>query len=189
MKSPFCLAVEDAFGFLQQVHGFQLIERGRASVVYATAVVELSFFHDDQRSFEVSLSVRLRGEVAQSFFSFDEILSSLKVPACERPVGYSADTIKAVQRLLQEMAEIMKRYAGFLLEGDPESWRVLVEQRRTDCIAYAAAVSLAQAKQVADAAWALRDYPKVVVALEAVEALLGKSDASRLAYARRVVSR
>ena len=74
------------------------------------------------------------------------------------------------------------------LNADPDAWVKLGEQRRSDCIAYAATTKMAHAKRAADEAWVAKDYQKVVAALEAVASELGKADAAKLAYAKRAVS-
>jgi len=187
MSSPFSSDVEVTFAFLERMHGFRLIERGRSTVVYTTATLQVSLFYDDQRSFEVSLGLSRQDQQSDPPFSFDELLRFLKVPFTEWPNGYSARTIDTARKIVEKMAVIISRYAGRLLEGDVDSWNRLEEQRRAECIAYAATTNMAQAKRIADAAWASHDYQKVVSALEAVEEELGKTDAAKLAYARRAV--
>jgi hypothetical protein len=185
MSSSFCAFVEDLFAFLEREHCFRIIEQGRSIVVYANESLGVALYYDDQRSFEVSLGLSQRGNPSQPAFSFDEMLRSLNVPANEWPIGYAATTLDAAQKLIGKMAGITSRYAVRLLQGDADSWRQLEEQRRADCVAYSAATNMTHAKRIADAAWSAHDYKKVVSALEAVEAHLGKTDAAKLAYARQ----
>jgi hypothetical protein len=189
MNTMFSTAVENAFSFLEQLHRFKVIKRTRNTVIYATEVVEVSFFYDDQRSFEVSLGLSLICRPSQLVFSFEEILQFLNVQANEWATGYAARTQEEIARILARMSEIMTCHATKLLEGNNDDWSRLAEQRRNNCLAYAEATSLAQAKRTADVAWASHDYQKVVSALEGVEAKLGKADVAKLAYARRSLAK
>lgn len=189
MSSSFGASVQDHFAFLEREHGFRILEQGRSTVVYANESLRVALYYDDQRSFEVSLGLSQRGNPSQPAFSFDEVLRSLDVPANEWPTGYAVTTLDAAQKLVGKMAGITSRYAVRLLQGDAESWHELEEQRRADCVAYAAKTNMTHAKRIADAAWSAHDYKKVVLALEAVEAHLGKIDAGKLAYARQQLAR
>lgn len=183
--SEFFSIVDETFGDLARSHGFCLVEQGRARVIYESRVCVLSLGHDDQRSFEVVLALAARSEPNQPAFTFDEILRSQTVPVSRWPQGYSAHDFQSVRKLLQEMADIMGRYAVPLLEGESEAWSRLVGQRRADCIEYANTVAVRQAKQAADIAWAARDYAKVVDELKIIQSRLSKADLAKLEYARK----
>ncbi len=183
--SEFFSMVDATFADLARSHGFCLVEQGRVSVVYESRVCVLSLGHDDQRSFEVGISLASKSEPNQPAFTFEEILRSQSVPVSRWPQGYSARDPQHVRRLLEEMADIMGRYALPLLEGDSVAWSRLASQRRTDCIEYANATALRHARQAAEIAWASRDYAKVVEALQRVRPQLGKADLAKLDYAMK----
>jgi hypothetical protein len=185
----FSTAVENAFGFLEKTHGFKVIKQTHNTVVYTTEVVEVSLFHDDQRSFEVGLGLSLISRSIQLVFSFEEILQFFNVPANERPAGYSARTQIEIRRILAMISEIMTGHASKLLDGNDDDWNRIIEQRRSNCFAYAAATSLIQAKRIVDVAWASHDYKKVVSVLEGFEEKLGKAEVAKLAYARRTLAK
>jgi len=185
MSSPFCEIVEHAFDFLERKHDFQIIERSRTAVVYESKAVRAVLFYDDQRSFEVSLGLSLKNNSSQPAFSFEEILRSLNVPPVEWPSGYAAQKLDIAGRIIKKMADIMSRYSVRLLQGDPDSWSLLAEQRWTDCIAYAATTNLTQAKRTADAAWAEKDFGKVVRVLAPLQEHLNPSDLKKLEYAKK----
>lgn len=180
--------VEKAIDGLVLKHSFQVTERGRSLIVFETTKVEMMLSYDDQRSFEVGLGLSLKINPAQPAYSFDELLRALNVQGNEWSTGYAARDVEAAERIIKKMAGILERHATLLLDADPDVWVKLGEQRRSDCIAYAAATKLAHAKRVADEAWVAKDYQKVVVALEAVASELGKADTAKLAYAKRAVS-
>lgn len=188
MSNSFGSIVEEAFGFLNLNYGFRPVEKERATVVYESLAIFVSLFYDDQRSFEVSLGLGRKCDLNPSY-TFEEILRSQSVPLALWPSGYSAKTLSDAQILIEKMSEIIASYAVPLLEGDAASWARITEQRRGDCETYAAATSLANAKRAASAAWAAKDYPKVVEALEAVETSLSKTDSTKLAYAKQAISR
>lgn len=180
--------VEEAMSSIVLKHGFQVTERGRSLIAFDTAKVEMALSYDDQRSFEVGLGLNLKSNLRQPAYSFDELLRALNVPASEWSTGYAARDVEAAETIVRKMAGILERHAARLLDADPEAWAKLGEQRRSDCIAYAAATKMAHAKRAADEAWMAKDYQKVVAAFETVESELGKADAAKLAYARRAVS-
>ena len=181
--------VEKAMGGLALKHGFQVTERGRSLIAFETTKVEMALSYDDQRSFEAGLGLSLKIDPpAQPSYSFDELLRALNVPANEWSTGYAARDVQAAETIVKKMAGILERHAALLLNADPDAWVKLGEQRRSDCIAYAATTKMAHAKRAADEAWVAKDYQKVVAALEAVASELGKADAAKLAYAKRAVS-
>lgn len=188
MNSQFCAAVEKQMSDLILKHGFQVTERGRSSITFETAKVEMALSYDDLRSFEVGLGLGLKINATQPAYSFDELLRALNVPSNEWSTGYTAKGIEAAETIIKKMASILGLHASRLLDADPDAWVKLVEQRRSDCIAYAKTTKMAHAKQAADEAWAVEDYLKVIAALESVESELGKTDAAKLAYAKRAVS-
>lgn len=175
-------------GGLVSKHGYQVIERGRAFIALETAKVKVALSYDDRRSFEVSLVLILKTNPAQPAYSFDELLRGLSVPATEWSTGYAARDVDAAEAIIKRMAGILDRHAARLLDAEPDAWVKLVDQRRADCITYAATAKMTQAKHAADEAWLAKDYQKVIAALESVESELGKADAAKLAYARRAVS-
>jgi hypothetical protein len=188
MSSPFCTAVRKAMGDLVLKHGFQVIERGRSLLTFETNKVELALSYDDQRSFEVSIGVRLKPNSAEPAYSFDELLRIQNVPANEWSTGYAARNVEATEMIIQRIVDILDRHAAPLLDADPDAWARLDEQRRSDCIAYASTTRMAHAKWVADEAWVAKDYRKVVATLEAVESELDQTNAAKLAYAKRAIS-
>lgn len=188
MSSPFCTMVEKAMGGLVLKHGFQVTERGRSVIAFETAKVEMALSYDDHRSFEVGLGLSLKTKPTQPAYSFDELLRALDVPASEWSTGYAARDVEAAEVIVKRIVGILELRADRLLDGDPGVWMQLDNQRRSDCIAYAAATNVAHARRMADEAWIAKDYQKVVAALEAVESELGKVDAARLAYAKRTIS-
>jgi hypothetical protein len=188
MNSPFCTAVEKAFEGLVVKHGFQVTERGRSVIAYETPKMRVVLSHDDQRSFEVGIGLSAKADPPQPAYSFDELLNALQVPDSDGITGYAARDAEAAEAILKRMADILNRHATRLLDGDPDAWTKLFEQRRSDCLAYAAATRLVQAKEVADEAWAAQDYQKFVLGLADVEPQLGKTYAAKLAYARRTIA-
>ncbi len=188
MSSPFCIMVEKAMCSLVLRHGFQVAERGRSVIAFETAKVEMVLSYDDQRSFEVGLGLKLKTNPTQPAYSFDELLRALIVPVNEWSTGYAARDVAAAEMIVKKMASIMERHAERLLNADLEAWIKLWEQRRSDCIAYAAETKMTHAKRTADEAWIARDFQKFVAALETVESELGKADVAKLAYAKRSIS-
>lgn len=187
MITYFSIRARNAFGFLTK-HGFQIIEDEYASVVYRSSVCEVTLFYDDQRSFEVSLNIARLYPVDKPSFSFEEILRAQSVPKNEWPTGYSARTLDDAALLVEQMAKIFRAYAIQLIEGDTYAWKRIEDQRKIDCLNYAKETRLNHARSQADAAWAKRDYARVIVALESVDVVwLSKSELAKLTYARRNV--
>lgn len=185
MSRSFPALVRDAFGFLAG-NGFEVVREERALVVYRSDACEVSLFYDDQRSFEISLGVSRLNPPDTPSFSFEEILRAQGVPPDEWPGGYAARTLNDASALLEQIGRILHRHALQLLNGDKGAWRQLEAQRKADCLEYAKETRLRQARSQAEAAWAKRDYPKVIAALESVEsAWLSKAELAKLDYARR----
>ena len=188
MSGSFCAAVESMFDTLVLKHGFRVTKFGRNLIALDSANVGIEFFYDDLRSFKVVLALRHKSHLeAQPAYSFDELLRALNVPANEWSTGYSASTDDAAATIVKRMIGILERHAVRLLDADPASWVNLSEQRRADCIAYAATTKMVHIKRVADEAWASKNYRQVVRELEAAESELGKVDAAKLAYAKRIL--
>ena len=189
MITSFSSFVRRAFDFLVERHGFKVIQEQRALVTYQSSMCEISLFYDDQRSFEVGLGIAGCQLTDNPPFSFDEILRAQNVPESEWPMGYSARTVEDASELLDKIAVLISRYAVELVEGHQPAWERLIEQRKSDCIRYTKETNHRLAKAKANDAWAVRDYIKVIEALEGVDvAWLGKADLAKLEYARRAVA-
>lgn len=185
MSLSFSSLVRGSYGILTQL-GFNIVKEERALVVYRSGACEVSLFYDDQRSFEVSLGIARLEPVDDPSFSFEEVLRAQHVPQSEWPTGYSARTLEDAGLILEQMGRILGRYASALLNGDQSEWQRLEAQRKADCLGYAKETRLRQARAQAEAAWAKRDYAKVVAALQSVESgWLSKAELAKLDYARR----
>lgn len=187
--SEFSDIVEQTFGNLARLQGFRMVKQGRTVVAYRSRACEITFSHDDQRSFEVFVGIRLLDKDLGPDFSIDEIIRAMSVPTELRPQGYAVQGNDQARRLLERVISILSIYGQQLLRGDSEAWASLIDQRDSDCIRYAEETSLRQSLQRADEAWKARDYAKVAALLCAVRHLLGESDLARLDFSENQLSR
>jgi hypothetical protein len=183
--SEFSDIVEQTFGDLARLQDFEMVEQGRTAATFRSQVCEITFSHDDQRSFEVFVGIRLLNRDLGPDFSIDEIARATSVPLELRPQGYAAQGSEQARKLLERVTSILSIYGQPLLRGDSEAWASLISQRDSDCIRYEEETSLRQSLQRADEAWKARDYAKVAALLRTVRHLLGKSDRARLDYSEK----
>ena len=186
--SEFSDIVEQTFGDLARLQGFKIVEQGRTVVAYRSRACEITFSHDDQRSFEVFVGIRLLNKDLGPDFSIDEIIRARSVPTELRPQGYAAQGNDQARRLLERVISVLSIYGQQLLRGDSEAWASLIDQRDSDCIRHAEEMSLRQSLQRADEAWKARDYTKVAELLRSVSHLLGASDLARLDFSEKQLS-
>jgi hypothetical protein len=97
-----------------------------------------------------------------------------------------AETREAVQTLVPKMAELVRRYAGPFLRGDPDAFRTLREINRK---AYAVWEEQhrrnAEKRHQATVAWQAKDFERVVDLYESVLEDLNELERAALAEARR----
>jgi hypothetical protein len=179
-----CIATE-TFDRLAARHDLTLVERERAAVVYESAVCRIYLGYDDQRSFEVGLSLSQNGGAVQPGFNFDEIMRAQAVPSHLWVQGYSARDPQHVRRLLEQMEKIISEYAAPLLDGNRMAWVNLENRRQADCIEYEEEVKMRRVQEDLDKAWNARDYAKVAKVLEGIESKLSGSDLGKLKYAKK----
>lgn len=188
MSSRFHMAVRKAFSFLELKYDFHYIESGQATVIYNNNNVDVAIFYDDQRSFEVSLSLHNSGNPEQPPYNFDELLRVLNVPNALWPFGYSVVAWTDVEQLILKMASITNLYVANALMINDSLWKDLAENRRNESIICAKNTTLDNARIRAGEAWKRKDYKQVIESLDNVKYSLGAADLAKLNYSRRMMS-
>jgi len=184
MNSAFNLLARTAFEFLEKEEGFRIVEERPNRVRFESNRVAFAAAWDEGKSFEAFFGMGLLGN-SGPLFDAGEILKSCEVPHQEWPSGYQITDTDALGRLVQRVADLLRRYCVGLLNGRASDWENLETSRRTQCKQYAHDRGLTLARNDAQAAWNQRNYSEVVRTLEPWAAHLGDVDRHRLEYARK----
>jgi hypothetical protein len=187
MKTDFHLALEECFHTVAAEYSFRMSAFTKNSATFDNGDIVLSLGYDDQRSFEVYLTMARRRDTRHPSFTFEEILRSAGADISSLPYGYCASSQTEALRLINTMIKLLCEYARGLLNSEETAWLAIFEQRRKDSEAYFLTKNLDSARHHADAAWKKRDYVSFVSHLEPLRHALTDTEARKLDYAIRHV--
>jgi hypothetical protein len=181
----FTAAAEDAFRFLVEDFGFQLVCRETTFVRYESRATFVNIYHG-RSSYEIGIEVGPRAEVPgqeEEKFMLGDILET-----CGEPGGAAfrqAGTREEVSRYLYELAALAKKYAVAAFRGEKEFFLHLRETQTRLSHEFLLAHTLRRARSVASEAFGRGDYRRVVAELRPFSRYLDEEDGRRLAEAER----
>jgi hypothetical protein len=79
-----------------------------------------------------------------------------------RHVMFQVSSAEGVQKFVPKLAYLVQKYAAPFLEGDPEAYRAVLEERQRASVRYLNEDRLGEAREKAEAAWHVKDYTQVV---------------------------
>ncbi len=176
------------FCFLEK-QGFSRSEQCPTQITYLSSVVRLDILFDTNRSFELDVTICLDAHLlsrpSEPSFNLGEILRAAAAPEAARFRCVQITTQSSLELFLSEMAKLVRKYGGKLLEADMAEFHRLAQRREDECQKYADETNLNRARNASADAWKKRDYVAVVKALSSVAAeLLSESDKKRLIIAK-----
>jgi hypothetical protein len=181
----FIEAVKLNFAFVK-MFGLEVVEEENWLVRYQSGKVALSILHEIA-SFELYV-VFNRVKFPKENFDLDELLNWMqrsdkleKVPVA----NYQTSSRESVQKFVPLLAELVKQYAGPLLQGDAAVYEALRKQQSFDAAAYTKEVSLRAVRRNAEVAWQHKDYETLASLFKDIRSDLTPSEVKKLQYAER----
>jgi len=99
--------------------------------------------------------------------------------------GHQASTVESLSVVLKQLASLTTQYAMALLHGDEVASARAQKFVSDSALRYGAERDMRASRNAAESAWSVRDYKKVVSALQEVTDLLSPAELARLDYSRR----
>jgi hypothetical protein len=141
----------------------------------------------EARAHELSIWLSSDDDFGEPPLELPDALRATDCPASEVESVSLLQTqdVEPLQRLLGHVAEVLRRYAGRLLEGDRQSFDAARRIRTDGARAYTTQVVTAPAVAEADAAWQARNYGLVSEILRPLRNELDDTHRRRLTFAEK----
>lgn len=174
-------AALDSFAFVSSEYGLSRSASDGSAVVFESDAVRLTVTHH-------------RGEIDARFHRLDQAypggrglsLSDIirTLDPASAPPGLMARNDN-VERVVDMLAERVRRCAVSLLKGDEHAFERLLEGQQNAAARHTRDIQLQSARSHAGAAWEARDYRAVVDAFEPMRADLSPAEYRKLAFAKK----
>ncbi len=181
----FTEAVKSSFAFVNE-YGLELVQEEVTLVRYQSEKVSLTVYHG-RGSYELGVEFERVDLCGEKFGLYDMLKWAKGAGKIEEiPTGgYQGSSREVVQRLVEEMAELVKRYAEPLLQGDAEIYQTLREQQSYDAAEYTKEVHLRAIRRQAEIAWQNKDYKTLLSLYRDLQGDLFPSEFMRFQYAEK----
>lgn len=183
----FAASVQSAFGFLVSKYGLRCLRAESTFVRYQSERVFVNIYHG-RASYELGFEVGQLPEYPcqpERPFRLGEII---QLAGAEQETGYTflqASSEERVRRLVPELADLVQRYAGPALDGDPETFQQLAEVRSERSRQLVREAELGRIRHRAEEAWRAKRYALVAALYESIPNDLTRVERAKLAYAKR----
>lgn len=180
----FAEAVKSSFAFVKG-YGLKPVREEVTLVRYQSAKVILNVYHG-RSSYELGTEFERMG-FPEKFGLYEMLKWAKSVGEIEEiPTdGYQASSREGVQRLVVQMAQVVKRYAEPLLRGDTAVYATLRERQSRDAATYERGMRLRAAREQAETAWREKDYETLLSLYGDMQDDLTKSELMRVQYAQK----
>jgi hypothetical protein len=190
--AAFVPAVEHSFEFLVSEFGFRQGKTQPSLVRYESPAAFLIVFYnkfDGELWVEIGRQVEIDGKQAQQKISLRDVMAFEHGPEGVGSHAFATRKVGPMVRFLAEYAAWTKRFASRALEGDPDFFEAVLDDRSRRAHTASEGVTAGRLRSAGDDAWRVKDWSGVVAAYgEMVEALttvqLTPSERGRLKYAQ-----
>ena len=181
----FAEAVKSSFSFVKN-YGLKLVQEEVTLIRYQSEKVILNVYHG-RGSYELGAEFERVGRPREKFSLYDMLKWAKRVgKIAEIPTGgYQASSREAIQGLVAQMAELVKKYAEPLLQGEAETYQALRQQQSSDAAEYTREVHLRAVRNQAEAAWQNKDYETLLSLYGDMQGELTPSEFMRFQYAEK----
>jgi hypothetical protein len=179
-------AVLSNFGFLR-TYALKPVKEDVTFVRYESDAVFVNVYHG-RGSFEIGVEIGRLDRPEK--YGLDYIVSWAGKAACEaegfgRGTMFQVSTREGVQNIVPRVAGLVKRYGDPFLSGRPAFYDELQKANERASIAYEREQALARIRKEANAAWATKEFARVVELLQPVRNDLTEVESKRLTYAEK----
>lgn len=175
-----------SFRFLESDYSFTCVSAEEGRVRYESESVFVEVLFDGRRSFELDIGIGQRNVLhngRERPFNMGEVLRAKGVEKAESYTFLQASTQERLQRAIERLSELLKKYGPELLKGSPFAFKSVAGLRVREGERYALDRDLKRIRREAQEAWKSKDFAKVVALYRPVEAHLSVSEVKKLEYA------
>lgn len=183
----FQAAVLSSFDFLTSRFVYRLVQSEPTFLRYEGDHVFINVFHG-RGSYEVGCEIGLLFSSSGERFTLGEILEANGLPDAPGKTRFQASSPEGVASVVPKVADLVQRYAGPLLVGDPKAFQHLRERHTRWFESFMRDQRNTPVRDEASVAWQARDYARVVELYESISRDLTPLEVRRLGYARRKLS-
>jgi hypothetical protein len=133
----------------------------------------------------VEIGPRNRNVAAVGLAEILEWAEAKEAEEFRKHVMFQTSSREGVQRLVPQMADLIRRYGAPFLRGDKRAFSGIEEERRQSSALARRHMELKRAREKGEIAWAAKDYEQVLSIYEPVQRDLTQSERMRLDYARK----
>jgi hypothetical protein len=186
----FTAEVVKEFRFLKEQFAFQRLATLTTLVSYESRDVFVNIFHG-RSSFEVGIEIGQRTDPAElrERFSMPEILSAVGAPESHGFKGFQASTTQSVRDCVRTLAELVKRYAVPLLNGEPAAFDEVRRAQTARSAEYVDAMEIRRVRLKVASAWHAKRFVEVADLLSSVLPSLTPAEKRKLSFARKQISK
>lgn len=178
-------AVTNAFTFLVEDFGFNVVDTDATLVRYESDMMFLYVYHG-RRSYEIGVEIGSLHECDAYRFRLPEVLGAILGESEQQNAYYfQSSNCGGVRRCVEMAARLVKEYYGPLLRGDPitlERVKVFSSKRNEE---YTREVVHQPIRESADRAWRAKDFAMVVRCYGSIREDLTPIERRRLEYAEK----
>lgn len=186
MSLPFSTEARRQFDPVAQQFGLACVACTEWGLRYESDKVFLKVNFDNDRSYELAVEIGQRDDRSPGPpFSLAEVLRLRGVQDATFVGGLIVSDFARLRDILARLAELTIRHASDFLMGSELSFVQVAKLREKESAEFELASELRYVRSTTEAAWAVRDYKRVVKALESVEPHLSQAERRRLEYARK----
>jgi hypothetical protein len=182
-------AVFKEFAFLEKEFGYWRAESNETRVRYETDASFVNIYHG-RTSFEVGVEIGQRASSPDREERFG-LIDILELAGVRRELGFEgfqASDRARVEMVVKKAAEFVHLYAVHAIRGEEEAFSLLraTQQKLSD--SFLNEMAMSRLREQASAAWAKKDYAKLISLYEPVAGKLSAPELKKLDYARKRAS-
>ena len=188
MSLIFAKHVHEYFDYLISAYQYQCIISSEECVRYENDDVFVSVRFDNGWSNELDVEIGQKGVLFNGIerpFNLGEILRLKGAEKKEKYTSVQTSNQEYLIIAIKRIAEVLKRYAQDLLQGDQAAFLSLVSLRERECEDYEIERELTFVRNEAAKAWNKKDYKKIVQLYSSVEHYISQSEIKKLEYAKK----
>jgi hypothetical protein len=180
-------AVTAAFNFLVEDYSFRCVKRDHTFVRFESKATFINVYHG-RSSFELNVEI---GELkaceqdSEIAFTIGEILYSVKAPEADNYRPYQVHTTDLINKFVNELADLVKKYAVPALTGDRFFFQEVAKDQADRSNEYLREMAHRRTRSEVEAAWRQKDFGRVVNLYNSILESLTPAEAKRLAYAKK----
>ncbi|HEY4255694.1 MAG TPA: hypothetical protein VGM66_00580 [Candidatus Udaeobacter sp.] len=135
------------------------------------------------RSYEIAVELKRLGE--NRSFPLHRVIEVTSPAEAKHWCLVQTSTAARVKEFVPQLADLLEKYGGSALSGDPKTFRRLEELEESDAMRITRDLQIRQARRLAECEWQSKNYAQVVSILSPIQEELPDSEFARFLYAKK----